>query len=136
MANSTIELKKRLWETRRTLGHGHGVVDKLSDGVNGSKINTLFITYLLLFIFRNNSGPIMIFCSLSCCWNTLKLTRWMQSYIARVTGFTLDSLNDKGEVDIAVWPGIPTSAASKEKDVYNFAVGTRPSCDYLANLID
>jgi len=38
MANSTIEMKKRLRETRRTLVRSHGVVDKQRDGASGSKI--------------------------------------------------------------------------------------------------
>ncbi len=38
MANSTNEIKKRLWETRHTLVHGHGVVDKQMDGASGSKL--------------------------------------------------------------------------------------------------
>jgi hypothetical protein len=31
-------MKKRLWATRHTLVHGHGVVDKQMDAASGSKL--------------------------------------------------------------------------------------------------
>jgi len=41
-----------------------------------------------------------------------------------------------GEVNITIWRGIFAIAASKEKDALNLTVGIRPTCNYIANLIN